>query len=207
EQTLRSILLRMVAYDPDARPSAAEVSQTFRTLADRAPGPSLVSFAKEHATPWLEPVPTTASPELGEQVLIPFATVPQDAQLPPPDPSFGDDENTRPLVSWEETARGWVETGWVDTEEDEENTATEDIATLTALAFEERRQSPPPGGLTHPPEPPPFPPQEIVHHAAQPVQPQGAQPLLMAAILIATMSFLTLVLALILVLVLVVVPM
>lgn len=49
ERSLRSLLLRMVAFDPDARPPATEVAQTLRTLSDRCPGPSLESFAHDHA--------------------------------------------------------------------------------------------------------------------------------------------------------------
>lgn len=57
DATLRSLLLRMVAFDPDARPSAAEVAQTFRALGDRAKGISLEHFAHDQLVPWLEPVP------------------------------------------------------------------------------------------------------------------------------------------------------
>ncbi|MEQ1502785.1 MAG: protein kinase, partial [Myxococcota bacterium] len=53
DRTLRSLLLRRVAFDADARPPAVEVAQTMRTLGDRAPGPSLESFAHDHALPYL----------------------------------------------------------------------------------------------------------------------------------------------------------
>jgi len=55
DRTLRSLLLRMVAYDPMHRPPAVEVAQTLRTLADRAPGASLETFAHDHALPYVEP--------------------------------------------------------------------------------------------------------------------------------------------------------
>jgi serine/threonine protein kinase len=54
-RALRTLLLRMVAYDPEHRPAAVEVAQTLRTLADRAPGASLESFAHDHALPYVEP--------------------------------------------------------------------------------------------------------------------------------------------------------
>jgi serine/threonine protein kinase len=64
DRTLRSLLLRMVAFDSDARPAAAEVTQTMRTLADRAPGPSLESFAHAHALPSALPLePQSGLPE------------------------------------------------------------------------------------------------------------------------------------------------
>jgi len=55
DRTLRSLLLRMVAFDPMHRPPAVEVAQTLRTLADRAPGASLETFAHDHALPYVEP--------------------------------------------------------------------------------------------------------------------------------------------------------
>jgi serine/threonine protein kinase len=57
EQTLKSLLLRMAAYSAGSRPTAAGAAQTLRRLADRAPGPSLESFAHEHALPWLHHPP------------------------------------------------------------------------------------------------------------------------------------------------------
>ncbi|MCB9685155.1 MAG: protein kinase [Alphaproteobacteria bacterium] len=55
DQALRSLLLRMIAWDADARPTAGGVAQTLRVLADRSPGPGLESFAHDHALPWLHP--------------------------------------------------------------------------------------------------------------------------------------------------------
>jgi len=55
DRALRNLLLRMVAFDALDRPSAVEVAQTLRSLGDRAPGPSLETFAHDHALPYLEP--------------------------------------------------------------------------------------------------------------------------------------------------------
>ncbi len=55
DRALRNLLLRMVAFEPIDRPSAVEVAQTLRSLGDRAPGPSLETFAHDHALPYLEP--------------------------------------------------------------------------------------------------------------------------------------------------------
>ncbi|MCB9668371.1 MAG: protein kinase [Alphaproteobacteria bacterium] len=68
EQTLRSLLLKMVAHAPSARPRAAVVAQTLRRLADRAPGPSLESFAHEHCLPYLSNVPE--NPDTGLMVQV-----------------------------------------------------------------------------------------------------------------------------------------
>ncbi len=57
EQAMRSLLLRMAAYSAGSRPTAAAAAHTLRRLADRAPGPSLESFAHEHARPWRAPLP------------------------------------------------------------------------------------------------------------------------------------------------------
>jgi serine/threonine protein kinase len=62
DRTLRSLLLRMVAYDPDARPPATEVAQTMRTLSDRCSGPSLESFAHDHALPYQVPDASSDGP-------------------------------------------------------------------------------------------------------------------------------------------------
>lgn len=69
ERTLQNTLLRMVAFDVDARPTAGIVLQTFQALADRAPGHSLESFAQTHATPWLEPVSLVPEPELATRTV------------------------------------------------------------------------------------------------------------------------------------------
>jgi serine/threonine protein kinase len=68
EQTLRSLLLRMVAHAPRSRPRAAVVAQTLRRLADRAPGPSLESFAHEYMLPWLRNAPE--DPDTGLMVQV-----------------------------------------------------------------------------------------------------------------------------------------
>lgn len=74
DRTLRTLLLRMVSFDPDGRPVAGEVVQTLRTLADRATGPSLESFAHTHAAPWIyappPPPPPDGAPLLPEVELV-----------------------------------------------------------------------------------------------------------------------------------------
>lgn len=59
---LRNALLRMVAWDPDARPTAGEVAQTLRAIGDRTFGPSLESFAVDRVVPYLDPAPTEPHP-------------------------------------------------------------------------------------------------------------------------------------------------
>ncbi len=54
DRALRSMLLRMVAHDPEARPQAVVVAKTMRRLADRASGPTLESFAHDHVLPYVE---------------------------------------------------------------------------------------------------------------------------------------------------------
>lgn len=57
DRGLRNLILRMVAFDEEARPDIQEVVGTFRTLSDRVEGPSLEAFAVAHAVPWLEETP------------------------------------------------------------------------------------------------------------------------------------------------------
>lgn len=64
ERALRNLLLRMVAFDAEARPAVSEVAAAFREFADNAAGPSLESFAIAHAVPWLEEPVETADPRL-----------------------------------------------------------------------------------------------------------------------------------------------
>jgi serine/threonine protein kinase len=103
ERALNNSLLRMVAYDPDARPPAAEVAHTFRTLADRAFGPSLESYAIAHVLPWIPAVADLppAPDEAVEVVVDPLTVEPFADEGAPADP--------RPVgTSWEETDTGWV---------------------------------------------------------------------------------------------------
>lgn len=108
EMALRNIVLRMVAFDPEARPPASEVVHTFRRLADRASGPSLETFAQQHLVPFVAPVPDDPDTKLG--LLTVRAADRRDADdgnatgrrsgittVVPDDP---DDD-------WEETASGW----------------------------------------------------------------------------------------------------
>jgi serine/threonine protein kinase len=64
DRTFRNLLLRMVAFEPDARPDIDEVVTTFRALADRTEGPSLETFAPSNVRPWLEKVPTECTIKL-----------------------------------------------------------------------------------------------------------------------------------------------
>lgn len=66
DRALRNLLLRMVAFDPDARPAIAEIAAAFRGFADRTAGPSLEAFANAHAVPWLEEPPNTADDAVGD---------------------------------------------------------------------------------------------------------------------------------------------
>jgi serine/threonine protein kinase len=91
DRTLRSLLLRMVAFDPEARPSAAEVIQTLRTLADRAPGPSLESFAHANALPYAAlPERQSGLPDgvvIEPEMLASLVLVPDEPEHPPePEP-------------------------------------------------------------------------------------------------------------------------
>ena len=56
----------MVAHDPESRPDISEVAATFRTLTDRATGPSLESFAHAHAVLWLENIQADMDETLDE---------------------------------------------------------------------------------------------------------------------------------------------
>jgi len=66
DRSLRNVLLRMVAFDMDSRPAINEIAATFRTLTDRAAGPSLESFAHAHAVPWLESIQHKPEPRLAD---------------------------------------------------------------------------------------------------------------------------------------------
>lgn len=66
ERALRNLLLRMVAFDPDARPAVSEIASAFRDFTDRGQGPSLEAFAHAHAVPWLEDTPTEPDPRLAD---------------------------------------------------------------------------------------------------------------------------------------------
>jgi serine/threonine protein kinase len=101
DRTLRSLLLRMVAHDGEARPLVAEVAQTMRALADRAPAASLESFAHDHPLGWIEPPdPQDGLPE--GRVVDPAALPalvdldpdePATPTFPPPDPDPDEDED------------------------------------------------------------------------------------------------------------------
>lgn len=126
ERTLRALLLRMVAFDPEARPAAVEIAQTLRTLADRAPGASLETFAHQHALPYLEPpLPHPGLPEV---------------QLPQlrADPHPGEDQP--PAL--------------IDAEQSSATTGTERLAERTAAALAEHRARAAQAAQAAPPAPP-----------------------------------------------------
>ena len=109
EMALRNIVLRMVAFDPDARPPATEVVHTFRRLADRASGNGLETFAQQHLVPFLEPVPD--DPDHGIALLTVRAADRRDpVENTAPGPRSGvstvvPEDHSR--EGWEETASGW----------------------------------------------------------------------------------------------------
>ncbi|TNE92289.1 MAG: hypothetical protein EP330_02175 [Deltaproteobacteria bacterium] len=107
DQTLRSMLLRMVAFDPGARPSAAEVAQTFRILGDRAVGPSLEHFAHEQLVPWVEPVPTQPNDDLRGLVPQLIDSTEALAQIPLQEA----EQAPRQHGGWEETEEGFHQEG------------------------------------------------------------------------------------------------
>lgn len=98
DRTLRSLLLRMVAFDPEARPPAAEVIGTLRTLADRSGGPSLESFSHAHTVPrTLSPERQSGLPEgavVEPEVLADLLTAPDEPDAEP------EPDDAEPL--WEE---------------------------------------------------------------------------------------------------------
>jgi serine/threonine protein kinase len=122
DRALRSLLLRMVAYDPDARPSAVEVVQTLRVIADRATGPTLESFAHDHALPYIES--PLAVPGLPEAQLVDLEAVETSLRLSGPDDEL---EELLPGPGQEDPS-------------DEDSTGTDEMAELTARALREHRR-------------------------------------------------------------------
>ena len=108
EATLRSMLLRMVAFDPEARPLPSEVAATFRTLTDRSPGPSLESYAHDHALPWIDPVPSVPEPGLEAGLVRLLDTGASWSDLSSLD-QFQQSALGRSVEEhdWEETDNGW----------------------------------------------------------------------------------------------------
>jgi hypothetical protein len=96
----------MVAHDPEARPTAAEVAEQCRFLADVAVGPDLVAFAAESVVPWLEAVPEEPDPE----VPIEHARIlDQASEVPVLDPEVARAlaEEEAEEAAWEESLVGW----------------------------------------------------------------------------------------------------
>lgn len=94
DRALRSLLLRMVAFDAIDRPSAVEVAQTLRSLGDRAPGPCLETFAHDHALPYLEP----PSPRLDDAPHAQWGLVTLESDAPATLPPISDEEDTSPAL-------------------------------------------------------------------------------------------------------------
>ncbi|MCB9679527.1 MAG: protein kinase [Alphaproteobacteria bacterium] len=141
EQTLRSLLLRMCAYSPASRPTAAAAAQTFRRLADRAPGPSLEAFAHEHALPWVTHAPE--DPDTALMVQVTPVTVDVTGQYPIlPRETPEEDTNTMSLgdlsslLENDPTHIFIKDTAW----DDAEASVTESIAEETEKALLQARE-------------------------------------------------------------------
>jgi len=141
EQTLRSLLLRMAAYSPASRPAASGASQTLRRLADRAPGPSLESFAHEHALPWLNHAPVDPDTALMVQVMPVVVDVTGHFPVIPHE-SAEEETNTMSLgdlsslLENDPTHIFLKDSGW-----DAEASFTESLADQTEIALERARES------------------------------------------------------------------
>jgi len=145
ELVLRNLLLRMIAFDPDARPEASEVANTFRLLGDTARGPSLESFANAHALPWMEEVTRDPDPDFTGITVELLDTGMTDEHVPT-DMALPDKLKLKARRAgnlWEETNEGWRQTDWevpeqiVDPFYDEEETQENDAALPGAPPLEE----------------------------------------------------------------------
>lgn len=143
-QTLRSVVCRMVAHDPAQRPRAAVVAQTLRRLADRAPGPSLESFAHEHANPFLVNIPENPDTGLMIQVLPVWAdTLTTLRDGPPPDEdtnTVGPGELNRFLAE-DSVSQAFHLDDEGDWEDDASYSLTDQVAVETEKAIEAARQA------------------------------------------------------------------
>jgi serine/threonine protein kinase len=103
DNIIRALLLRMVAFDPDARPTAEQVCRICRRLAPAADGPVLSEFAEKRAVPILPPLPPRSA------LIMPIRIYPeQPLDLPEIEHSlFG--EVSEPVVQWQETEAGWIQ--------------------------------------------------------------------------------------------------
>jgi hypothetical protein len=111
----------MVAFDPEARPPAVEVVQTLRSLGDRASGPTLESFAHDHALPYIEP--PLAVPGLPEARIVEVEAM--EARLLLTGPDEGEE----------------LDSAWSGHEpSDEDSSGTDEMAELTAQALREHRR-------------------------------------------------------------------
>lgn len=155
EHLLRNCLLRMIAHDPDARPSAAEVAQVFLAVGDRAAGPSLAAFAAEHVVPFIPPWPDADDDEVREG-----RTIDDPSDLPPVAESDGDLPAADDPTDWIETAEGWRV---VDDPDDDDDDDTLPPGLIDPLLAASPTPPPPPLAATPitpmprgPSAPPPF---------------------------------------------------
>lgn len=124
DRTLRNTLLRMVAFDPDARPAASEIALTLRTLGDRAFGPSLAAFAPAHVLPWIQTVPSRPDPGV-EQPPTHFLGDVEAEDLDDRAPVSADTPVARePEPFWEETDAGWRLAAALEEEETDDEDPT-----------------------------------------------------------------------------------
>ncbi len=102
---LRNLLLRMVAFDAEARPSSADVAHVCRQLEATATGPDLLAFADAKVVPWLEAVPDspdTDVPDTRARILDSAAEAP-----PVPDDIIEEAHHADSEADWIETEGGW----------------------------------------------------------------------------------------------------
>lgn len=140
---LRNALLRMVAWDPEGRPTAGEAQHLFRTLGDRAPGPSLKSFAMAHLMPFIPEWPGHPEAAAPTDVEL-LGDDPAGVVLPSPPAAVGVPVSAKP--TWEETEGGWKRR--YDQPDDEEDPDEEDITLLTPPVVPARALLPPPPAET-----------------------------------------------------------
>jgi serine/threonine-protein kinase len=97
DNIMRTLLLRMVAFDPEARPTAEQICRICRRLAPHALGPVISEFVEARAVPILPPLPPRSA------LLLPIRIYPeQPLDLPEIEqPIFN--ETADPVVQWQES--------------------------------------------------------------------------------------------------------
>ncbi len=155
--SVRNILLRMVAYDADARPTADEVAHTFRAVADRATGATLESFAVTHLRRLIPVVPGVADDDLAGRFAAPLHSP---ADLPEIAPTAAQPSATSD-VAWEETDAGWriMEEAELSLDDDSEEVAPAPVdappRSDEAQSTSWERRVAPPASAPSPPPPEP----------------------------------------------------